>query len=191
MHSASHFKFFAYEKLSPSYKSFTANIDKVIIPKNIEEDLKCPKWKHAINEDMVALTKNQTWEHVNFPKGKRIVGCKWIFTAKYNSDGSVNRYKARLVAKGFTQTYGIDYQEKFAPVAKLNTMRVLLTLAVNLDWPLFQLDVKNAFLNGELKEEVYMDAPHGFVESRGKVYKLKKTSTNLSNPLGLGSTDLL
>ena len=90
------------------------------------------------------------------------MGCKWIFTIKYNANGSVNRYKVRLVAKGFTQTYGIDYQETFAPVAKLNTIQVLLSLAANLDWPPHQLDVKNAFLNGDLEDEVYMEIPPGF-----------------------------
>lgn len=111
------------------------------------------------------------------PPGKRTVGCKWIFTVKHKADGSVERFKARLVAKGFTQAYGIDYWETFAPVAKLNTARVPLSLASNLDWPLYQLDVKNAFLNGDLEEEVYMDIPHG-IESpatTNKVCRLKKS----------------
>jgi hypothetical protein len=104
------------------------------------------------------------------------MGCKWVFTIKYNSDGSIGRYKARLVAKGFTQTYGIDYSETFPPVAKLNTIRILLSHAANLDWPLHQLDVKNSFLNGDLKEEVYMDCPPGFEENFGsQVCKLKKS----------------
>lgn len=82
-----------------------------------------------------------------------------MFTVKYKSDGTIERYKTRLVAKGFTQTYGVDYMETFAPVAKLNTIRVLLSLVANLDWELYQLDIKNAFLNGDLDEEVYMSVP--------------------------------
>ena len=127
-------------------------------------------------EEMRALEKNATWEKVKLPEGKTVVGCKWVFNVKYNLDGSVERYKARLVAKGFTQTYGVDYSETFSPVAKLNTVRVLLSVAANLDWPLNQLDVKNAFLNGDLEEEVYMEPPPGFNKEFGtKVCKLKRS----------------
>jgi hypothetical protein len=106
-----------------------------------------------------ALQKNKTWALVALPKGKKIVGCKWIFSIKYKADGSIDRHRVRLVARGYTQTYEIDYQETFSPVARLNTVRVLLSLATNLDWSLHQLDVKNAFLHCDLEEEVYTDIP--------------------------------
>ena len=105
---------------------------------------------------------------VELPIGKKTIGCKWVFSVKYKSDGTIDRYKARLVAKGYTQTYGIDYQETFAPVAKMNTIRVLLSLAINLDWSLKQFDVKNVFLHSDLIEEVHMGPPPGFTPKEAK-----------------------
>lgn len=149
----------------------------VKIPNTVHEALRDEAWREATYAEYRALEKNETWEITDLPQGKRIVGCRWLFSVKHQPDGTVERLKARLVAKGYTQSYGIDYQETFAPVAKLNTIRILLSLAVNLDWPLLQLDVKNAFLNGKLEEEVYMDIPEGFRDNstRNKVCKLKRS----------------
>ena len=129
-----------------------------------------------MREEMDALEKNKTWRITELPKGKKSVGCKWVFSVKYKADGRLERYKARLVAKGYTQTYGVDYQETFAPVAKMSTVKVLLSLAVNLNRDLQQYDVKNAFLHGDLEEEIYMEIPPGFEERLGtnKVCKLQK-----------------
>ncbi|RVW31514.1 Retrovirus-related Pol polyprotein from transposon RE1 [Vitis vinifera] len=165
-------------RLSESNKSFVNQLSTVAIPNSVQEALADPRWKAAMNEEMKSLQKNETWELVECPPGKKPVGCRWIYTVKYKADGSIERFKARLVAKGYTQTYGIDYTETFAPVAKINTVRVLLSLAANLDWPLQQFDVKNAFLHGELSEEVYMDLPPGCMVSEKqcqKVCKLKKS----------------
>ena len=110
-----------------------------------------------MNEEMSVLERNETWEIVEIPKDKKAVGCRWIYTVKYKSDGTLDWYKARLVAKGYTQTYGIDYEETFAPVAKMNTVRIILSLAAHFGWAMHQFDVKNAFLHGSLEEEVYME----------------------------------
>jgi hypothetical protein len=91
---------------------------------------------------MAALEKNKTWELVSLPKGKEPVKCKWVYTVKQDPNGKIERYKARLIAKGHSQTYGIDYDETFAPVAKMSTVRTLISCAANFGWPLYQLDVK-------------------------------------------------
>ena len=128
--------FVSYAHLSPSYKSFLSKIASVSVPNNVQDALADPKWKLAMIEEMKALRKNGTWELVSLPMGKKTVGCKWVYAMKHKADGSIERYKARLVAKGFTQTYGIDYQETFAPVAKMNSVRILLSLAANFGWDL-------------------------------------------------------
>ena len=112
-----------------------------------------------MHEEFQALQKQGTWSLVPPPSTKNIVGCKWVYKLKYNSDGIIAKYKARLMAKGFHQQYGIDFDETFSPVVKPPTVRLVLSLAVSLNWPLRQLDVKNVFLHGTLKEEVYMTQP--------------------------------
>ncbi|RVW81474.1 Retrovirus-related Pol polyprotein from transposon RE1 [Vitis vinifera] len=162
-------------RLSESNKSF---VNQLAIPNSVQEALADPRWKAVMNEEIKSLQKNETWELVKCPPRKKSVGCRWIYTVKYKADGSIEQFKARLVAKGYTQTYGIDYTETFASIAKINTVRVLLSLAANLDWSLRQFDVKNVFLHGELSEEVYMDLPPGCMVSEKqcqKVCKLKKS----------------
>ena len=170
--------FISHHRLSESHALVVNQLSTVSIPSNVQDALADPKWKQAMNEELEALQKNETWDVVPMPPGKKTVGCRWVFAVKLKADGSIDRYKARLVAKGYTQRYGIDYRETFAPVAKINTVRILIALAARHDWPLHQFDVKNAFLNGTLEEEVYMDTPPG-INCRpcdvGKVCRLKKS----------------
>ena len=105
-----------------------------------------------MEEEISALNKNETWEKCDLPKGKKTVGCRWIYTIKFLADCTVERYKVRLVAQDYTQTYGVDYFETFSPVAKIDTIRVLFSIAANKDCTLHQFDVKNAFLHGNLKK---------------------------------------
>ncbi|KAL8156529.1 hypothetical protein AgCh_001574 [Apium graveolens] len=114
--------------------------------------------------ELNALESNNTWEIVPKPKNRHIVDCKWLFKIKYNPNGSIERYKARLVAKGFIQTYGLDYFETYAPVAKMTTVRLLIVVAAAKDWPISQLDITNAFLHGDLNETVYMRLPPGYLQ---------------------------
>jgi len=147
------------------------------IPKKIHKAIKKDEWREAMKTEMEALENNETWEKCILPTGKKLVGCRWVFPIKHKADGTIERYKARLVAKGYTQTYGIDYLETFSPIVKIDTIKVLFSIAANKNWPLHQFDVKNAFLHGDLKKEVYIEAPPGFSEDfqRNEVCKLKKT----------------
>ena len=119
-------------------------------------------WTQLGNVKLDALEQNRTWDIVSLPIGKNVVGCRWIFTLKYNSDGTVERPKSRLVAQGFTQQEGVYYLETFSPVAKLTSVKLLLSLAAAKGWSLTQMDVSNAFLHGDLDEEIYMSLPQGY-----------------------------
>jgi hypothetical protein len=169
--------FVSTHKLSESLALTVNQLSTVSIPSSVQEALADPNWKKAMNEEMGALQRNHTWDLTPLSKGKKVVGCRWVYTVKLMPEGTIDRYKARLVAKGYTQKYGVDYEETFAPVAKINTIRILMSLAANRGWPLQQLDVKNAFLNGDLEEEVYMAVPPGvnLDPTKGKtVCKLRK-----------------
>ncbi|KAL0289416.1 UNVERIFIED_CONTAM: Retrovirus-related Pol polyprotein from transposon RE1 [Sesamum angustifolium] len=112
--------------------------------------------------------KNETWELVDLPKGKRPIGCKWIFRVKLKPTGEVDKYKARLVAKGYNLVAGLNYVESFSPIAKCVTVRLLLEVATVRWWTIHQLDINNAFLHGFLEEDIYMHVPEGYVAPLGK-----------------------
>nr|AAP44618.1 putative polyprotein [Oryza sativa Japonica Group] len=135
-------------------------------PRTIEEAYSSPDadhWKEAVRSEMDSIMSNGTWEVVERPYGCKPVGCKWVFKKKLRPDGTIEKYKARLVAKGYTQKEGEDFFDTYSPVARLTTIRVLLALAASHGLLVHQMDVKTAFLNGELEEEIYMDQPDGYV----------------------------
>jgi hypothetical protein len=145
-------------------------------PTLYEEAVKHEKWRKAMKCEINSIEKNQTWELMDLPVGAKTIGVKWIFKTKLNETGEVDKYKARLVAKGYSQQHGIDFTEVFAPVARMDTIRMIVALAACRGWDIFQLDVKSAFLHGELSENVYVEQPKGFVKKgkEHKVYKLHK-----------------
>ncbi|PKI40214.1 hypothetical protein CRG98_039407 [Punica granatum] len=137
-------------------------------------------------DEIRALEDNGTWAALSLPPGKKPIGCKWVFKIKRRADGTIECYKACLVAKGFTQIEGVDFHETFAPVAKLVTVRYLLTIAVAKKWEMHKLDVNNAFLHGDLNEEVYLSLPPSFRSAttsqvcrlRKSLYGLRQASRN-------------
>jgi len=133
------------------------------------------EWKNAMQEEYRALVKNETWDLVPLPKGRTPISCKWVYKLKRHLDGTIERYKARLVARGFSQRAGIDYGETFSPVVRLDTVRILLSVAAVEDLDIMHFDVKTAFLHGQLEEDIFMQQPEGFVKGKGMVCKLKKS----------------
>ena len=121
------------------------------------------EWKKAIDEEIQSLHKNQAWGLVQLPKGKKEIGCKWVYTKKERPIGKYSvQFKARLIVKGYAQKEGIGYNEVFSPVVKHSSIRILLALVAQFDLELAQLDVKIAFLHGDLEDEIDMSQPHGF-----------------------------
>ena len=126
-------------------------------PTQFEEAVKHEKWRKAMDSEINSIEKNQTWELMDLPSGAKTIGVRWIFKTNLNELGEIDKYKARLVAKGYSQQHGIDFTEVFAPVARMDTVRMIVALVACKGWNIFQLDVKSAFLHGELSEDVYIE----------------------------------
>ncbi|KAJ0466590.1 putative RNA-directed DNA polymerase [Helianthus annuus] len=172
--------YLSYDNFSSNHKAFLSAIDSCHEPKNFIQASQDPLWREAMEKEVKSLQDNGTWTLEELPSGKKAIDSKWIYKIKHRPDGTIDRYKARLVAKGYTQMEGVDYHDTFAPVAKLVTVRTLLALAVKKNWFIHQLDVNNAFLHGDLDEEVYMKIPQGFIqENEKRVCRLRKSMYGL------------
>ncbi|KAL0348613.1 UNVERIFIED_CONTAM: Retrovirus-related Pol polyprotein from transposon RE1 [Sesamum angustifolium] len=155
--------------LASSHTDFLAALSTIQEPSNYLQAKGCKEWEDAMSQELSALERNNTWEVVTLPKGKKAIGSKWVFKIKLKADGSIDRYKARLVAKGYNQVEGVDYVDRFSPVAKAVTVRIFLAVASSHGWPIHQVDINNAFLHGFLDEDIYMHAPDGYHVQPGQV----------------------
>ncbi|KAK0575613.1 hypothetical protein LWI29_003738 [Acer saccharum] len=155
-----------------SYTCYTSQIE----PKKVEEALNDEFWVLAMQEELNQFERNEVWTLVPRPKTTNVIGTKWIFRNKSDEDGNIVRNKARLVTQGYSQIEGIDFEETFAPVARLESIRLLLSIFCVHKFKLHQMDVKSAFLNGFLQEEVFVEQPKGFMDAHhpNHVYRLKK-----------------
>ena len=162
------------DKFSTQHRFFLAAITTGCEPSTYVEAIKDECWREAMRKEIQALEDNETWTVENLPPKKKAIGNKWVYKIKYNSDESIERCKVRLVILGNKQVKDIDYNETFTPIAKLVTVRMFLVVATG--WELHQMDVHNAFLHGELDEEVYMQMPPGFKSpTPSKVCRLRKS----------------
>ncbi|GJV03027.1 ribonuclease H-like domain-containing protein [Tanacetum coccineum] len=175
-------KYVGYSKLSSENYCFVTQLHKNSKPKSFDEASKFSHWTDVMNKEMDALLRNDTWDIVDLPKDRKVIGSKWIFKIKYKSSDEINRFKARSVAQGFGQKEGIDYDETFSHVVKMVTVRFLLNIVVSNSWHVFQLDVNNAFLYGDLAETVCIKPLEGYFPSRNKVCRLKKSLYGLKQP---------
>ena len=155
-HKSTKLSYFAYSCYSSSFTSCLPSIHCFSEPSSYRKTILDPLWQQTMDEKLYALHKTYTWDLIPLPFGKSDVGCRLVYKIKTNSDGSIEWYKAGLVAKWYSQQYGMDYEETFAPVAKMTTIHTLIVVASVRQWHISQLDVKNTFLNGDLQEDVYM-----------------------------------
>ena len=158
------------------YRAFLGAITTSVEPNSFAEPMKNDQWKDAKKREIQALEENKTWTVEPLPLGKRAIGCKWVYKIKYNADETIERYKGCLVILGNKQVEGIDYTKTFAPVAKMVTIRTFLVVAGAKNWELHQMDVHNAFLHGDLEEEVYMHMPLGFYSNKPRMVCCLKKS---------------
>jgi hypothetical protein len=150
-------------------------------PTTYDEAVKSEVWRKAMDYEIKSIEDNNTWELTTLPEGLKAIGVKWIYKTKFNEMGEIDKHKARLVAKGYSQKHGIYFNEVFAPVARWDTIRAVLALAASKGWCVYQLDVKSAFLHGDLSKDIYVEQPLGYQSNGGnKVYKLKKALYGLN-----------
>lgn len=153
--------FLSTQSFSHDHAAFLTKLVQHKEPTSFAQAVLDPNWVDAMNKELDALVANRTWILVPLPPGKKPIGCRWVYKIKYHENGEIERYKARLVAKGYTQEIGIDFHDTFSPVAKGVTIKSVFAVASSKNWKVFQLDINNAFLHGDLEEEVYMDVPLG------------------------------
>jgi hypothetical protein len=142
-----------------------------------------PFWESTMQEEYNSLLKNQTWDLVPLPSGRKLVRCIWVYRTKSAVDGQISRYKSSLVSKGFQQVHGIDYDETFALVVNMDSIHLALAISAAKGWEVHQMDMNNAFLHGDLSEEIYMEQPQGFMHDSSLVYHLKKSLYGLKKAL--------
>ncbi|GKA72735.1 ribonuclease H-like domain-containing protein [Tanacetum coccineum] len=181
-------KYVTYANLSRSNFCFSTTLNKTTEPTTYDEAIRNPKWIESMNNEIEALLRNNTWTVCDLPKGRKPVGSKWLWKIKFKSTGEIERYKSRVVAKGYSQREGFDYSETFSPVVKMSTVRCMLNVAICNGWDLFQLDVNNAFLYGDLTEEAPRQwnakltmtlVENGFVQSKYDYSLFTKTSGDM------------
>ncbi|XP_047257055.1 uncharacterized protein LOC107850820 isoform X4 [Capsicum annuum] len=139
----------------PNWYGFSSTLSTISVPTCYSQSSKHECWQKAMEEELLALKENDTWDIVSCPSNVHPIGCKWVYSIKFHSDGTLDRYKARLVVLGNKQEYGVNYEGTFAPVAKITTVRTIIAIAASQNWTIHQMDVKNAFLHGDLKEYLY------------------------------------